>query len=165
MVACLRVVEALAVEQHQRLGERAAAYRKVGLYAIGSAFLKVERGIGTQQVLERVEHQADRARRQQRDGAVHLIERERLEGARYHHGFMLRGGHRLGRRLRRSRLLGNNGEGQKEYRKKRGAQFFIVLGARRGLFQLSLDSEVSFGEVAFPRRKTKEKQVLYQGTA
>jgi hypothetical protein len=31
--------------------------------------------------------------------------------------------------------------------------------------KLTLDSEVNLGEVAFPRRKTKEKQVLYQGTA
>jgi hypothetical protein len=30
---------------------------------------------------------------------------------------------------------------------------------------LSLDSEVNFGEVAFPQRGTKKKQALYQGTA
>jgi hypothetical protein len=30
---------------------------------------------------------------------------------------------------------------------------------------LNLDSEVNFGEVAFPQRGTKKKQALYQGTA
>jgi len=36
-----------------------------------------------------------------------------------------------------------------------------------GVFKqaLSLDSEVNFGEVAFPQRGTKKKQALYQGTA
>jgi len=29
----------------------------------------------------------------------------------------------------------------------------------------SLDTEVNFGEVAFPQRGTKKKQALYQGTA
>jgi hypothetical protein len=32
-------------------------------------------------------------------------------------------------------------------------------------FPLNLDSEVNFGEVAFPQRGTKKKQALYQGTA
>jgi hypothetical protein len=58
VVAGLRVAQALAVEQHQRLGEGAAAYRKVGLHAIGRAFLKIERRVGAQQVDQRVEHQA-----------------------------------------------------------------------------------------------------------
>jgi hypothetical protein len=32
-------------------------------------------------------------------------------------------------------------------------------------FDLSLDSEVSFGEFALPQRRTAKEQVLYQGTA
>ena len=45
VVAGLRVAQALAVEQHQRLAESAAADREIGLYAIGRAFLQVERGV------------------------------------------------------------------------------------------------------------------------
>jgi hypothetical protein len=36
---------------------------------------------------------------------------------------------------------------------------------KESLQLIILDSEVNFGEVAFPQRRTKKKQALYQGTA
>jgi len=47
----------------------------------------------------------------------------------------------------------------------RGSGAFRAVAEGSGRRRLSLDSEVNFGVVAFPQRKTKKKQVLYQGTA
>ena len=90
VMAGLDVVQAQAVEQHQGLAEAAAANGKIGLHAVGSALLQVERRVQPQQVGQGVGDQVHAARRQQRDGAVHLIQRERLEGAGHHDGFVLR---------------------------------------------------------------------------
>jgi hypothetical protein len=101
----LRVVEAHAVEQHQRLAEARAADGEIALHAVGRAFGEVERRVQLEQIHQGVEHKALTARGKHADGAVDLFQRHGLEGSRDDHGVAL---------LRR--LLGEG-----EYRCKRRA--------------------------------------------
>ena len=87
----LHVVEALPVEQDERLAETRAADREVGLDAVGRTLAQVERGVEAQQVGERVEDEDRVARRQDADGAVDFFERERLVRAGHDDGLALLG--------------------------------------------------------------------------
>ena len=78
VMAGLNVVEALAVQQDERLAEAGAADREVALHAAGRALAKVERGIEAEQVGEAIEDEVCSARRQHADGAIDFVERERL---------------------------------------------------------------------------------------
>src|ERR1035441_4019323 len=85
----LRVVEAHAVEQHQRLAEARAADGEIALHAVGRAFFEVERRVQLEQIRQRVEHQRLAARRKHADGAVDLFERHGFEGPGDDHGVAL----------------------------------------------------------------------------
>ena len=89
MVPGLRIVEAHAVEQHERLAEDGAADGEIALHAVGRAFGEVERRVQLEQIDQRVEHQALAARRKHANGAVDLFERHGLVGPGDHHGVAL----------------------------------------------------------------------------
>src|ERR1035437_9907095 len=85
----LRVVEAHAVEQHQRLAEARAADGEIALHAVGRAFFPGERRGQLEEIPQRVEHQRLAARRKHPDGAVDLFERHGFEGPGDDHGVAL----------------------------------------------------------------------------
>ena len=87
VVAGLRVVQPLPVEQDQGLAEAGAADREVGLNAVGRARGKVERGVQLQDVDQCVEHRATATHRQHTDRAIDLFERQRFVGAGDDDGF------------------------------------------------------------------------------
>ena len=92
VVAGLDVVEAHAVEQHEGLLEVGAADGEVGLYAVGRAFLQVERWVEAQHVDDGVEEQRIVADGEHADGAVEFFERHGFEDAGDHHGLGRRAG-------------------------------------------------------------------------
>ena len=102
VMAGLYVVEPQAVQHDEGLAEARPADGQIVLHAAGSA-------------RQAVDEEARVAHRQQADGAIDFVERERLIGAGYDDGFM-----------RRRRLLGlgqTNGKWQqKEYF---GVQFLL----------------------------------------
>ena len=61
------------------------------LHAVGRALLEVERRIQSEEIHQRVDHQALAAGREHADGAVDLLERQRLVGAGDHDGLVLLG--------------------------------------------------------------------------
>ena len=57
MVRGLAVVDAEAIQQHQRLLEGSSAQNKIGLPAARAALLQIDRGVLTQQLLRRLQQE------------------------------------------------------------------------------------------------------------
>ena len=91
VMAGLRVVEALAVEQHQRLPERAAADRDIRLHASGRAGHHVHRGVQAQEVGQPGLERRLAGHRQNVHRAIDLFERDRLDRAGDNHHFVAGG--------------------------------------------------------------------------
>ena len=74
----LRIVYAHAVEQDERFLEGGPADRQIGLHAVRSALLQVQRGIETKDVGQRLKKQWLRLWVEDDDGAVGACERKRI---------------------------------------------------------------------------------------
>jgi hypothetical protein len=91
VVAGLSIVEPLAVEQDESAAEIAATDGDVGLDAARGALLEIDRGVKLQDVRQSVEQECVASDGKSEDGAVELVERERLKSAGHYDGFMLLG--------------------------------------------------------------------------
>ena len=98
VVRCLRVINAEAVEQHQRLLKAAAAQHQVSLSAARAALFEKNRRVRAQKILRRLGGQRFSLHRQNLHGALRLGQRHGRGRAEHDHSF--RGSFNLRRRRR-----------------------------------------------------------------
>src|SRR5262249_17468108 len=96
VMAALDVVEALPIEEDQRLAEAAAANGEIGLDAIRRALAYVERGVELERVDEGVKYEILGSHGEDANRAIDFFERKRLERGGDDDGFVFRRRRSLG---------------------------------------------------------------------